>query len=49
MEKPIIDVGPPINAVSNNKDEHGFEWIVHNGDNYYRKSDTTDQWMKYQN
>ena len=49
MEKPMIDVGPPINAVSNNKDEHGFEWIVHNGDNYYRKSDTTDQWMKYQN
>lgn len=49
MEKPMIDVGPPINAVSNNKDEHGFEWIVHNGDNYYRRSDTTDQWMKYQN
>ncbi|MBL6747777.1 MAG: hypothetical protein ISP85_02185 [Candidatus Poseidonia sp.] len=49
VEKPMIDVGPPIDAISNNRDEHGFEWIVHNGDNYYRKSDTTDQWMKYQN
>ena len=47
--EPMIDVGPPIDAVSNNKDEHGFEWIVHNGDNYYRKVDTTDQWMKFQN
>jgi hypothetical protein len=49
VEQPMIDVGPPTDAVSNNKDEHGFEWIVHNGDNYYRKSDTTDQWMKYGN
>ena len=49
VEKPMIDVGPPIDAISNNRDEHGFEWIVHNGDDYYRKSDTTDQWMKYQN
>ncbi len=49
VEKPMIDVGPPIDAISSNRDEHGFEWIVHNGDNYYRKSDTTDQWMKYQN
>ena len=49
VEQPMIDVGPPIDAVSNNKDEHGFEWIVHNGDNYYRKSDTTNQWMKYGN
>jgi len=49
VEKPMIDVGPPIDAISNNRDEHGFEWVVHNGDNYYRKSNTTDQWMKYQN
>jgi len=49
VEEPMIDVGPPIDAISSNRDEHGFEWIVHNGDNYYRKSDTTDQWMKYQN
>lgn len=49
VEKPMIDVGPPIDTISNNRDEHGFEWIVHNGDNYYRKSYTTDQWMKYQN
>ena len=49
VEKPMIDVGPPIDTISNNRDEHGFEWIVHNGDNYYRKSNTTDQWMKYQN
>ena len=49
VEKPMIDVGPPIDAISNNRDEHGFEWIVHNGDDYYRKSNTTDQWMKYQN
>ena len=49
VEEPMIDVGPPLDAVSNNKDEHGFEWIVHNGDNYYRKVDTTDQWMKFQN
>ena len=49
VEKPMIDVGPPIDAISNNRDEHGFEWVVHNGDNYYRKCNTTDQWMKYQN
>ena len=49
VEKPMIDVGPPIDAISNNRDDHGFEWVVHNGDNYYRKSNTTDQWMKYQN
>jgi TM2 domain-containing membrane protein YozV len=49
VEEPMIDVGPPIDAVSNNKDEHGFEWIVHNEDNYYRKIDTTEQWMKFQN
>ena len=49
VEKPMIDVGPPIDAISNNRDVHGFEWIVHNGDDYYRKSNTTDQWMKYQN
>ena len=49
VEQPMTDVGPPIDAVSSNRDEHGFEWIVHNGDNYYRKSDTTDQWMKFQN
>ena len=49
VKKPMIDVGPPRDAISNNRDEHGFEWIVHNGDNYYRKSDTTDQWIKYQN
>ena len=49
VEKPMVDVGPPIDAISNNIDEHGFEWVVHNGDNYYRKSNTTDRWMKYQN
>jgi TM2 domain-containing membrane protein YozV len=49
VEKPVIDVGPPIDAISNNRDEHGFEWIVHNGDNYYRISNTTDKWTKYQN
>ena len=49
VEEPVNDVGPPIDAISNNRDEHGFEWVVHNGDNYYRKSDTTGQWMKYQN
>ena len=49
VEKPMIDVGPPADAIPSNRDEHGFEWIVHNGDNYYRKSNTTDQWMKYQN
>ena len=44
-----IDSGPSINAVSENRDQHGFEWIVHNGDNYYRHAGTTDQWVKYQN
>ena len=44
-----IDSGPPINSVSENRDQHGFEWIVHNGDNYYRQAGTNDQWVKYQN
>ena len=44
-----IDTGPSINAVSENRDQHGFEWIVHNGDNYYRQAGTTDQWVKFQN
>ena len=38
-----------LDAISNNRDEHGFEWIVHGGNNYYRKSGTTGQWMKYEN
>ena len=44
-----IDTGPSINAVSENRDKHGFEWIVHNGNNYYRHAGTNDQWVKYQN
>jgi len=44
-----IDTGPSINAVSENRDQHGFEWIVHNGNNYYRQAGTNDQWVKYQN
>ena len=44
-----VDSGPSINAVSENRDQHGFEWIVHNGDNYYRHAGTTDQWVKFQN
>ena len=49
VEAPLIDHGPPLDAISNNRDEHGFEWIVHEGNNYYRKSGTTGQWMKYEN
>lgn len=48
VEAPLIDNGPPLDAISNNRDEHGFEWIVHEGNNYYRKSGTTGQWMKYE-
>ena len=44
-----LDTGPSINVVSENRDQHGFEWIVHNGNNYYRKAGTNDQWVKYQN
>ena len=43
------DSGPSIHKVSENRDQHGFEWIVHNGDNYYRKAGTADEWVKYQN
>jgi TM2 domain-containing membrane protein YozV len=49
VETTLIDHGPPLDAISNNRDEHGFEWIVHEGNNYYRKSGTTGQWMKYEN
>lgn len=49
VEEPRNDNGPPVDAISNNKDEHGFEWIVHDGENYYRKSGTSDQWIKYEN
>ena len=44
-----IDTGPSINAFSENRDQHGFEWIVHNGDNYYRQAGSTDKWVKFQN
>ena len=49
LENPIVYTGPPVDAISNNKDEHGFEWIVHAGNNYYRKSGTSGQWVKYEN
>ena len=45
----IVPTGPSIDAIPNNTDEHGFEWIQHNSENYYRKADSNDEWLMFQN
>ena len=42
------DSGPSIHTVSENRISMDLR-IVHNGDNYYRKAGTADEWVKYQN
>ena len=48
-EQTIAPAGPSIDAIPNNTDEHGFEWIQHDSENYYRKAGSKDEWVKYQN
>ena len=48
-EQAIVPAGPSIDAIPNNSDEHGFEWIQHDSENYYRKAGSKDEWAKYQN
>ena len=45
----IVPAGPSIDAIPNNTDEHGFEWIQHKSENYYRKAGSNDEWLKFQN
>lgn len=42
-----VNKGPPLDATPDSIDEHGFEWIVHDTEHYYRQANTTAQWVKY--
>jgi len=39
--------GPDINAAAQNTDEHGFEWLQYEGENYYRQVGSISEWTKY--
>jgi hypothetical protein len=47
---PVTEIieGPSIDVKAESKDEHGFEWFKHDGNNYYRKIDSKDEWAKFQ-
>jgi len=49
VEQTVVPTSPSIDAIPNNTDEHGFEWIQHTSENYYRKAGSKDDWLKYQN
>jgi len=40
---------PSIDAKPDSMDEHGFEWVSYEGENYYRRIGERVDWEKYQN
>lgn len=38
---------PDANTEAQKTDEHGFEWVQHNGENYYRQVGSMSEWTKY--
>ena len=45
----MIPSGPPIDTTPQSSDEHGFEWINHNGKDYYRPIGQMVDWKEFQN
>ncbi|MDA1168130.1 MAG: TM2 domain-containing protein [archaeon] len=38
---------PEVNTVAQKTDDHGFEWLQYNGENYYRQVGSNAEWTKY--
>lgn len=46
--EPAMKEGPSVDEPAQSIDAHGFEWTVHEGVNFYRKSGSNDPWTKYE-
>jgi TM2 domain-containing membrane protein YozV len=48
-ENKVITSGPPIHTNPQSSDQHGFEWVNHNGKNFYRPIGQVIDWKEFHN
>jgi TM2 domain-containing membrane protein YozV len=46
---PVTSSGPSIDMNPESTDQHGYEWIKHNHEDYYREIGLKEEWTKFQN